>query len=244
VRSVLVTGGAVRLGRAITEACAEAGWQPVIHYNSSSDEAEALADRLGTVAVGEDLSREGSGERLITRAVEALGRPLDALVNSAAIFEHDTAGELSEEALLRHFRINAVAPLMSTKAFAAQAPEGGVVVSILDQKLFNLHPDHFSYTISKQALHGATPMMAMAFAPKLRVVGVAPGYNLPSPEQSEEDFLRLAPEVNVLERRLRPEDVAATVVFALENRAITGQVLLADNGEHLKPRTRDVMFSD
>ncbi|MCQ8184600.1 SDR family oxidoreductase [Parvularcula maris] len=244
MRAVLITGGAIRVGRAIAEACAEAGWQPVIHYNSSAGSAEELAKKLGTVAVGQNLSQEGAGEKLIAAAVEKLGRPLTGLVNSAAIFEHDTAGEATEEALYKHFRINAVAPMMTAKAFAKQAPDGGAVVNILDQKLFILNADHFSYTVSKQALHGATLTMARAFAPKVRVVGVAPGYNLPSPGQPEEVFERLAPTVNVLERRLTPEDVAETVLFALQHRAITGQVLIADNGEHLKASPRDVMFSE
>lgn len=244
-KTVLVTGGGKRLGRVIVETCAAAGWRPIIHYNSSAEEADEAAAKTGGLSVGANLSERGAPEKLMAKAAEAAGGPIDALVNSASVFEHDTADTASEESLLANFRINAVAPILLGKAFAAQVPAtGGVIVNMLDQKLFNLNPDHFSYTVSKQALHGATMTMAQAFAPDVRVVGVAPGYNLPSPGQAQETFDRLAPTVNVLERRLFPEQVADTVLFALENQAITGQVLIADNGEHLKASARDVLFAD
>jgi NAD(P)-dependent dehydrogenase (short-subunit alcohol dehydrogenase family) len=244
VKTVLVTGGAKRLGREIVLACAEAGYRPVIHYNSSAEEAEELAKKVGGVTVGGDLAEPGIASRIIDGAAKALGSPLRALVNSASIFEHDLAADAAEDDLLRHFRINTLAPIALSQRFAAQAPEGGVIVNLLDQKLFNLNPDHFSYTLSKQALHGATMTMAMAFAPKLRVAGVAPGYNLPAPGQKQEEFERLAPKVNVLKRRLEPKDVARTVLFILENASITGQIIASDNGEHLKASPRDVSFSE
>lgn len=243
-KSVLVTGGGKRLGRIIVETCAAAGWRPVVHYNSSAKEAEEVAGLTGGVAVGHDLLEEGAGERLLAKAADAVGGRLDGLVNSASIFEHDLATDVTEDALLKNFRIHAVAPAMLAKAFHHQAPDGAAIVNILDQKLFNLNADHFSYTTSKQALHGMTLTMARSFAPKVRVIGVAPGYNLPSPGQDEDTFERLAPTVNVLNRRLLPENVAKTVLFALENEAITGQVLIADNGEHLRAASRDVLFAD
>lgn len=242
--TILVTGGGRRLGREIVRAAARAGFRPAVHYNTSAEDAEALAGSLGGVAVGADLSAEGAAPHLIAKAAEALGEPVTALVNSASIFEHDTAQTMSEADLIRNFTINTVAPLMLCQAFAEQAPEGSAIVNILDQKLFALNTDHFSYTVSKQALHGATLLLARALAPKIRVAGVAPGYNLPSPGQDDATFQRLAPTVNVLKRRLEPRDVADTVIFALTNKSITGQVILADNGEHLKPAARDVIFSD
>lgn len=240
---VLVTGGGKRLGRAIVYAAAAAGWRPVVHYNTSAQDAERVAADTGGVAIGGDLSTPGAGGAIFAAARQAAGEPIRGLVNSASIFEFDDAATMTEDALLRNFQIHTVAPMMLAQAFAAQAQGDAVIVNMLDQKLFNLNADHMSYTISKQALHGATIMLSRALAPKVRCVGVAPGYNLPSPGQDEETYLRLAPTVNVLERRLDPEDVAATVVFALNNKAITGQVILADNGEHLKSATRDIIFS-
>jgi NAD(P)-dependent dehydrogenase (short-subunit alcohol dehydrogenase family) len=242
--TVLVTGGAKRLGREIALTCARAGFRVAVHYNNSKDEAEGLAAEIGGVAVGGDLRTPDIGPKIIETAAELLAAPLTGLVNSASIFPHDCAQDATEDALLDNFRVNALAPIRLAQAFAAQGPRGSCIVNILDQKLFNLNPDHFSYTVSKQALHGATMTMALAFAPACRVVGVAPGYNLPAPDQPEEEFERLAPTVNVMQKRLEPRHVAETVLFALGNPAITGQVLIADNGEHLKASPRDVSFSD
>ncbi|MEM6747349.1 MAG: SDR family oxidoreductase [Pseudomonadota bacterium] len=243
-RRVLITGGAKRLGKIIAETCAADGWQPVIHYNASGTEAAEVAKHLGGVAVGQALEAPGASEALIAKAVKAAGGPLHALVNSASIFEYDTAQAMTEESLLKNFRINAMAPLLLAKHFAAQAEDGAVIVNMLDQKIANPNPDHFSYTVSKEALHGVTRNLAQAFAPEVRVVGVAPGYNLPSPGQSDEKFERLAPTVNILEKRLDPKDVAGAVLFAMTNKAITGQVLLASNGEHLKPAAGDIQLAD
>ncbi|MEM9840425.1 MAG: SDR family oxidoreductase [Pseudomonadota bacterium] len=242
---LLVTGGGKRLGREIVLAASAAGWTPIVHYNSSARDAEAVAEETGGVAVGGDLSANGAGKRIFAAAREAAGAPISGLINSASIFEHDDAMTMTEEALHKNYQIHTIAPMMLSQAFAAQVPdEGGVIVNILDQKLFGLNADHMSYTISKQALHGATLLLARGLAPKVRVVGVAPGYNLPSPGQPQEVYDRLAPTVNVLARRLTPQDVAEAVVFALNARAITGQVIIADNGEHLKAAPRDIIFSE
>ena len=241
-KTVLVTGGGQRLGRMIVEVCAEAGWRPIVHFNRSREAADEVAQATGGIALGGNLSESGAPEALIAQAMEVSGGPINGLVNSASIFEHDLAPDTTEEALLKNFRVNAMAPILLARAFYHQALDGGAIVNMLDQKLFNLNADHFSYTVSKQALHGATMMMARGFAPKVRVVGVAPGYNLPSPGQSQEQFEKLAATVNVLEKRLQPRHVAETVRFALTNPAITGQVILADNGEHLQAATRDVLF--
>lgn len=243
-KRVLVTGGGKRVGRVILETCARAGWQPIVHYGTSAAEAEELASALGGIAIAQDLAEENAAQKLFTKIKEAGGGQVSALVNSASIFAHDTAQTMTEEHLLQNFRVNTMAPLLLAQAFAAQVEDEGVIVNMLDQKLFNLNTDHFSYTISKQALHGGTLLLARALAPKVRVVGVAPGYNLPSPGQAEDVFNRLAPTVNPLQRRLTPEDVAEAVLFALQSRAITGQVLLADNGEHLQPAERDIIFSE
>lgn len=115
------------------------------------------------------------------------------------------------------------------------------VVNLLDQKLFNLNPDYLSYTLSKAALHTATTMLAQALAPKVRVVGVAPGITLASGDQTPEGFAK-AHGKTPLGRSSTPEDVAATVCFVADNQAITGTTILVDGGQHLIPSHRDVMF--
>jgi NAD(P)-dependent dehydrogenase (short-subunit alcohol dehydrogenase family) len=243
VRAVLVTGGAKRLGAAFARALAASGWKVGIHYNSSAEEAERLAAELSGFAVGADLSDLSAAEGLVERAEAAADGPLTGLVNSASIFEHDRPEDAGAESLTRHFAVNAGAPALLARAFAARAPEGAAIVNLLDQKIASPQPDHYAYTLSKAALAEATRLMAQAFAPKVRVMGVAPGYCLPSPTESDAAFERKAAEHNLTRRRLEPADVAACVRFALECPALTGSVIFADAGEHLVPKARDVVFS-
>ena len=248
MRAVLVTGGAKRLGAAFVRALAEGGWRPVIHYGTSEDAAAALARETNGATVQADLADTGSVMSLIDRAAEAIDAPLTGLVNSASAFEHDTAETVAADALARHALINASAPVLLARRFAEQASEptdggGAAIVNVLDQKLWNPNPDHLSYTMSKAALAEATRLLAQGLAPRVRVMGVAPGYCLPNPTESEARFEERAPNVNLMRRRLRPEQVAACVRFALECPALTGSVLMADNGEHLVPKARDVVFT-
>ena len=239
---VLVTGGAKRLGAYFARALAEGGWRPVLHYGTSRDEAEALAEELGGATVQADLSQAEACESLVTRAAAAAGAPLTALVNSASIFEHDTGETVTSQGLARHHAVNLSAPVVLASRFAAQAPAGdAVVINILDQKLWNPNPDHLSYTLSKAALREATGRLAQSLAP-VRVVGVAPGYCLPGPGEAQPEFEAKAAGVNILRRRLDPAHVAQAVRFAAECPAVTGSVILADNGEHLVAAARDVSF--
>lgn len=243
---VLITGSARRLGATIARYLSSKGDIPVIHYHQSKTEAEALANELGGVAVSADLSDPAAAESLVTRAAEAAGGPLRALINNASIFEHDRPDSVTAEALDRHYRTNTMAPVLLSRAFAAQArpEEDPVIVNLLDQKLRHLHPDHFSYTLSKAALETATRMMAQDFAPSVRVCGVAPGYTLPAPGEKEADFAAKAASANPLGRAMDPEDIARTVGFCLDCKAITGHTIYADNGEHLIPTTRDISFRE
>ena len=243
-RAALVTGGAKRLGAAFARALAEGGWRVVVHYGTSRDEAEALTSEIGGASVQADLSDLEAAPGLIARAADAIGAPLTGLVNSASVFEHDTASDVKPGSLTRHFAVNAAAPALLTRAFAAQAPDGhdACAVQILDQKLWSPNPDHFAYTLSKAALREAVRTSAQALAP-VRVVGVAPGYCLPNPTESEESFEARAAKHNLLRRRLEPAHVAQAVAFAMGCPAVTGSTILADNGEHLVATDRDVVFT-
>jgi NAD(P)-dependent dehydrogenase (short-subunit alcohol dehydrogenase family) len=243
----LVTGGAQRIGRAIALALAEDGWDVAVHYGRSAAEAaetvraiEALGRRAA--ALGCDLADAAAVRMLPARCAQALGA-LTCVVNNASLFEYDSAADFSPELLARANAINVAAPVLLAQALAAQLPAGrqGVVINLLDQKLFNPNPDFLSYTMSKAALKEATVLLARALAPRVRVVGIAPGITLPSGDQSDAGFAA-AHTKTPLGRSSSPEDIAQAVVFVVHAAAITGTTLLVDGGQHLVPSDRDVMF--
>jgi NAD(P)-dependent dehydrogenase (short-subunit alcohol dehydrogenase family) len=246
-KTALVTGAARRIGRALAFALAQRGWDVVVHYRHSADEARETVAHIEAggqraVALHCDLSDEAAVRALIRRACAALG-PVSCVVNNASLFEYDSAADFSQASLDAHMHANLMAPILLAQALHAATPDGAqaVVVNLLDQKLFNLNPDFLSYTLSKAALHSATTMLAQALAPKVRVVGVAPGITLVSGEQSQANFAQ-AHAATPLGRSSTPEDIAAAVCFAAEAPAITGTTLLVDGGQHLIPLQRDVMF--
>jgi NAD(P)-dependent dehydrogenase (short-subunit alcohol dehydrogenase family) len=244
-RTVLVTGSAKRLGREIALALAQAGWQVAVHYRGSQDEAMltvADCEQLGVSAAAfdADLADEAAVRELLPRVVAHFGQ-IDAVVNNAALFEHDNAASFGHAAMQRHLRVNTAAPILLAQALHVHVQEragDGVVVNLLDQKLWNQNPDFLSYTLSKAALEAATPMLALALAPRVRVVGVAPGLTLPSHMLDEDRFSKLH-KLSPLGRSSTPADVAATVKFALENNSITGTTLVVDGGQHLMKFDRD-----
>ena len=247
-RTVLVTGAGRRLGRAVALACAQAGWRVAVHYLRSRQDAidtvAACAQWAGGGSVFEaDLADEAAARALLPRVAAELGR-VDAVVNSAALFEHDDAASFGYAAMERHWRVNTGAPALLAQALATHlrargaGPASGCVVNLLDQKLVNPNPDFLSYTLSKAALQTATALLAQALAPAVRVVGIAPGLTLSSELMSEARFAELH-RLSPLGRSSTSEDVAGAVAFALGNRSITGATLLVDGGQHLMRFERD-----
>ena len=244
-RTVLVTGGAKRLGRAIAIGLAAQGWQVAVHYRSSaSDATETVAECArftgGSAAFDADFSDEDAVRRLVPRVVDRFGR-LDAVVNSASTFEHGDAESFSYAMLSRHLLGNTAAPILLAQALHShlqtRQADGGVV-NLLDQKLWNPNPDFLSYTLSKAALEAANTLLAQALAPRVRVVGVAPGLTITSHMLSEDKFRDLH-KLSPLGRSSTPADVVASVRFALDNQSITGTTLLVDGGQHLMRFERD-----
>lgn len=243
----LVTGAGRRIGRAIALALADAGWRVAVHFGTSGAAAEqTVADIVAqggrAAAFDCDLASEAETGRLVARVQEHFGR-IDAVVNNAGRFEYDDAASFSAASLNAHIAPNLVAPIILARDLAAAVRQRGgdacgVVVNLLDQKLWNYNPDFLSYTLSKAALEAANTMLAQALAPAIRVVGVAPGLTLPSHMQSTEAFARthaMAP----LGRASEPKNVADAVVFAATNPAITGTTLVVDGGQHLVGFARD-----
>jgi NAD(P)-dependent dehydrogenase (short-subunit alcohol dehydrogenase family) len=244
----LVTGAAKRIGRVIALGLARQGWDIALHYHASAAEAQATAAEIEALGLGRraltlqcDLADPAAVAGLLQRAA-ALG-PVRCVVNNASMFEHDSATAFSPATLDAHMRVNLAAPLLLAQALHAATPDGAqaVVINLLDQKLFNLNPDFLSYTLSKAALQCATTMLAQALAPKLRVVGIAPGLTLQSGEQSAAGFTN-AHGVTPLGKSSSPEDIAAAVCYVAAAGAVTGTTLIVDGGQHLIPLQRDVMF--
>jgi NAD(P)-dependent dehydrogenase (short-subunit alcohol dehydrogenase family) len=246
-RVVLVTGAGKRIGRHIALTMARRGWDVAVHYGQSgAAAAEVVAEiqALGqqAIALQADLAKPAEVATLLPRAIAALG-PVQCLVNNASLFEQDDATDFSQDRLDKHMHANVAAPIALAQALYAATGEGeqACVINLLDQKLYNLNPDFLSYTLSKAALQCATTMLAQAFAPRLRVVGIAPGISLISGDQTQGDF-DLAHQRTPLGRSSTPDDIANTVCFVADSPAITGSTLLVDGGQHLIPLQRDVMF--
>ncbi|HEX8484656.1 SDR family oxidoreductase [Sphingomonas sp.] len=243
VRTVLVTGGAKRLGAAIVRRLAAAGHRVVIHYGVSAAEAQALAVEVGAVGtVSGDLADSGAMDALFADA-RAIAGPIDGLVNSASAFSFDTPPRSDPALLARLYAINCAAPALLTDALVRQDDVGeGAVVNLLDQKLANLNPDFFAYTCAKAALAAATVMQAQALAPRVRVNAVAPGLTLPSGDQTPAEFAAVA-SMNLLGRPVGANAVADAVAYLIGSRGVTGQTLYVDCGQRFLPRERDVMFA-
>ena len=243
----LVTGAGRRIGRAIAIGLADDGWDVAVHYHRSQSDAETLVAEISArgvkaAAFGCNLGDATALKGLLPECGRRLG-PVCCLVNNAAMFEYDSIEGLDEGRWERHMNVNLRAPLLLARDFAKQLPEGvaGCVVNMLDQKVFNLNPDFLSYTIAKIGLEGATRVLAMAMAPRVRVCGIAPGITLVSGEQSEEGFQR-AHRFAPLGRSSDMQDVVNAVKFVVNAKSLTGETIVVDGGQHLWPRPRDVQF--
>jgi NAD(P)-dependent dehydrogenase (short-subunit alcohol dehydrogenase family) len=249
MKQVLVTGGAHRLGAEIVRQFAAAGWRVWCHYQRSAAAAQALQTELRAQGafvelVQADLARSAEVERMMAHIAQSHG-PLDCLVNNASLFEPDTGAAMDLNGTRQQLEVNLIAPmalasLMARQASPDAAPGQRSVIHILDQKVFNLNPDYFSYTVSKLALERSVALQAQALAP-LRVCGVAPGLMFLSGPQTQDNFDR-ASRVNLLRQPIDPAQVAATCLFLAQNPCITGTTVCVDNGQHLVPLERDVMF--
>ena len=255
----LVTGGAIRLGREIALYLARQGYDVAVHYASSVEAAHdttAKIQAMGrrSVALHADLLEDAGSQTLISRAVEGLGGQLNLLVNNASIFEHDTIETATRLSWDRHMESNLRAPFVLTQEFAKQAPKAKVdamgepraqalVINMLDQRVRKLTPDFMSYTLAKMGLWALTQTAARALAPNIRVNAIGPGPTVQGVRQSKQHFTRQR-SATVLERGSNPADISATVGYLIDAKAVTGQLLCVDGGQHLGWQTPDVLGLD
>ncbi|MFM7000899.1 MAG: SDR family oxidoreductase [Limnohabitans sp.] len=251
LKQVLITGGAHRLGALLCQAFARDGWRVWCHAQRSVAAAQALCQQLvaqGAEAqvVQADLASDTERQCMMAQIVAHSG-PVHCLVNNASSFEPDEAGDFDVGAMRNQLEVNLIAPLALSSLMAQSLPENTAlgahsIIHVLDQKVLNLNPDYFSYTVTKLALERSVALQAQAFAPRIRVCGVAPGLMFLSGPQSADNFHR-ASQVNLLQHAIDPAQVASTCVFMANNPALTGVTLAVDNGQHLVPLSRDVMFA-
>jgi hypothetical protein len=233
----LVTGAGRRIGRALALALAEAGCDVVVHYRSSDTAAEETARAVrgrGREAwtVRADLEADGGPDAAFDAARDAAGRAVGILVNNASIFPPGRLPETDPDDVLRNVRVNAMAPMVLARRLAGQAA-CGQVLNLLDTRIADYDAAHAAYHLSKRMLFTLTRMMALEFAPGLRVNAVAPGLILPPPGE-DEAYLERMKQTNPLGRTGSPEEVAEAALYLLRAPFVTGQVLFVDGGRHMK----------
>ena len=238
-RAALVTGAAKRIGHHMALGLAEAGFDIAVHYAGSAEAAEATAVEIRAlgrraVVLRADLAVEAETAGLVDAATAALG-PLGVLVNNASTFERDEWHDGTRASWDLHMEPNLRAPFVLTQGFAAALPPEaeGVVVNMIDQRVWSLTPHFMSYTISKAGLWAMTQTMALALAPRIRVNAIGPGPALPSPRQSQAQFDRQAASTP-LGRGTSPGEIAGALLAILAMPAMTGQMIALDGGQHLQ----------
>lgn len=249
LKTVLVTGAAKRLGRAIAIDLAGAGWNVAIHFHGSAQDADDTAAAVRAQGVKAalvqcDLSQENETATLIDRAAKQLG-PLTALINSASLFENDDWQSATRKSWDDHIETNLRAPLKLSQDFALQLPENekGAIVNIIDQRVLKPTPQFLSYSLSKAGLHWLTTTLAQGMGPRIRVNAVGPGPTIRNARQSQEDFDRQR-EAAILKRGSDPADICAAIRYLLSADAVTGQMIAVDGGQHLIWQTADVRVSE
>ena len=239
MKAVLITGAGARVGAHLARGLAAQGWAVAIHYNRSKHGAGALLEEItskgGRAAIVQaNLFVPQDLESLVSRASQALGSPLTALINNASTFENDDAKTFSNMDFDYHMSVNLRAPLRLAQQFAIQLPDGayGSIINMVDQRVLNPDPSYFTYGISKAALYAATKTLAQSLAPHIRVNAIGPGPTLQNKAQTEDEF-KLESNSTLLGKGSSPDNLLGAALYLLGAEAVTGQMLTVDGGQHL-----------
>jgi len=232
-KSVLITGGARRIGAALLRGFADAGYRAALHYHRSHAEAKALAHETGATLHCFDLTQPGAPETLMAE-VAAQHPDLSVLINNASTFRRISLMQMSEQSLQGDLAINLMAPLHMMRAFASQvaANPSAAIINMLDTAISQNQPHYFAYLLAKKALAEATKMAAIELAPAICVNGICPGYILPSEDGTAQDPQQQALK-NPAQRLAEVSEVVDTALYLAKSRAHYGQWLRVDAGEHL-----------
>lgn len=243
-QTVLVTGGSKRVGRGLCLGLAEAGYRVAVHYNGSQQAADKLVDEIRAkggqaVSVAANLEDEQQTRGLMDQVIGALG-PVDLLINNASVFEEDSLARMTGSGWDRHFNIHVKAPSLLAGAFAEQQLDDGLIVNVIDERVWKLTPNFHSYTLSKSAMWTATKTMAQALAPSVRVNAIGPGPTLPSDHQTQGEFDRQI-QTLLLKRSPALSEFVDTILYFVTAKSVTGQMIALDGGQHLGWQTPDQM---
>ena len=242
---IIITGGATRIGAAISKKLSGPGVEIVIHYNESKASAEKLKKELKknktkVYLVKGDLSKETDVKKIVKFAKSKL-KYFNCLINNASLFENDKLDNFTTDSWGRHLRTNLRTPALLSKEFAKNIiGKNNNIINIIDQRVFKLTPFFFSYTISKTGLYTLTKTSAMSLAPNIRVNGIAPGPTLKNKRQTEKHF-RKQYLATPLKRQVNVNEICNAVDFLIKNRSITGQVIAVDSGQSLNWQTPDII---
>ena len=234
--SALVTGGAQRIGHAISLALAEAGVNVVIHYNTSEKQAQETVSEIQRSSVQAwkiqtNLAVTGEVEHLIAKAQDQAGT-IDFLINNASIFPESFLDDLDAEDLYQVLKINTISPLVLSRNFVRKV-DNGAIINFLDNRINRFDLNHVSYQLSKNMLFTLTKMMAIEYAPRIRVNGIAPGLILP-PVDNSELFDGKHKSITLLQRHGDLKDITDAVIFLLSHEFMTGEILYIEGGQNLK----------
>jgi len=241
-KAVLITGAGARVGAHLARGLAADGWHICIHYNRSATKAESLVSEIeaaggsaSTVKANLSIPQE------VNTLIERCGRPLQALINNASTFQPDTAEDFTAAYWDFHRAINLDAPLRLSSDFAAQAEAGSSIINMIDHRVLKPNPQFFTYSLAKAGLYWATKTMAQSFAPKIRVNGIGPGPTLENTEQDDGEFAAEA-KATLLGEGSPPDTILHGVRYLLSAKAVTGQMIAVDGGQHLVWQTPDLEF--
>ncbi len=237
-KTALITGGAKRIGRIMCKYLAEEGWSICISYLDSEKEANEtleIINKLGGKAfkLKANLNNENETRELFNSAENTIG-PIGLLINNASIFYPEDWYQVTDLSWDNNFNINLKAPFILSQQFAKALPKNsnGLILNLIDQRVLNLKPDFFSYTITKSALYTMTKTLALALAPRIRVNGIGPGPTLPNSRQTEQVF-NLEGKSTILRKVVNPKEIAETMMYLINSESVTGQMIAVDSGQHL-----------
>ncbi len=241
VTTILVTGGAVRVGRDICLAMADAGWDIVIHYNRSETEAQELADIIKSKnraahVVQADL-RDEAATAGIFKTLAAKNVHVDCLVNNASLFLKNSFSDISRASFNDHMAVNCLAPLQLARDFAAHYNgEDGTIINITDGlEGWSMSPAFLSYALSKRALADATAMLVRALAPRVRINAIAPGATLEGVQDKADTFSKLR-DIAPLKRTGSTQELCAAIRYIMSSPSFTGQTITLSGGMHTLPQ--------